>query len=75
MVCTLLLLKDGGITCNALRQVTAHDVQHGVPHNAVVFQVCVCAAWPCVEDINGPCVGKGKGNTGRFGKRALCVHD
>ena len=39
VVCVLVMFRDGSITCNTLRPVTTHDLQHGIPHNAVVLQV------------------------------------
>ncbi|GAX82662.1 hypothetical protein CEUSTIGMA_g10088.t1 [Chlamydomonas eustigma] len=39
VVCTVMVLRDGSIICNQLRPVTTHDLQHGVPINAVVLQL------------------------------------
>lgn len=39
VVCVLQFRRNGQPSCNLLRPVAAHDVQHGLPSNAVVMQV------------------------------------
>ncbi len=41
VVCTIKVFRDGTATCNNIRSITNHDVQHGVPYNSVIVQLTV----------------------------------
>ncbi|MEW5318101.1 MAG: hypothetical protein WDW38_009352 [Sanguina aurantia] len=60
VVCTLKVLRDGSLTCNAVRRLTQHDVMHGMPHNAVLLQM---TATPVLESLPGLLIVRG-GPTG-----------
>ncbi|MEW5301076.1 MAG: hypothetical protein WDW36_003957 [Sanguina aurantia] len=61
VVCTLKVLRDGSLTCNAVRRLTQHDLMHGMPHNAVLLQMTATPCWSryqgCSSSEAAPPVG------------------
>ncbi len=39
VVCVLRVARSGAVSCQVLRPLMAHDMAHGLPHNAVVLQL------------------------------------
>ncbi|KXZ51047.1 hypothetical protein GPECTOR_14g34 [Gonium pectorale] len=49
VVCAIKVGRDGGLSCNSVRGITQHDVQHGPPYNAIVLQMALAPDEPGTE--------------------------
>lgn len=70
VVCTIKVSRDGSVACANVRAVTAHDAQHGVPHNSVVLQLTAVEGPDPTLRANAGGGGAGGGGGGAAGLRA-----